>query len=238
MVRAAALALITLAALDAADYKDVNKIVALSQTGAVTIDTHKGSIHVTTWDRPEVEIKARIEAEPGTTMDRRRFDATEVRIDASPDAVHSRTQYAYWCCYSDGGNNPEVRYTTQMPRAARLTIHDHRSETDIADLRGALDVDTHRGTVRVHRLAGPLQLSTHRGDVTVDFASFTGDNVIDTYRGSVELSLPRDSKFDVRADLGRHATVDTDFTMHGSVNGGGPTLDLETYRGSIRLRAR
>lgn len=251
MVRAAAFALITLAALQAADSKDVNKTVALSSNGAVTIETHKGSIHVTTWDRPEVDIKARIEAEPGTTMDRRRFDATEVRIDASADAVHIRTQYPDWCCNSDDdGNNPEVRYTIQMPRTGRLTIHDHRSETDIADLRGALDIDTHRGTVRVHRLGGPLQLSTHRGDVTVEFASFTGNSVIDTYRGSIELSLPRDSKFDVRADLGRHGTVDTDFTMmtrstdrrgetmHGSVNGGGPTLELKTYRGDIRLHGR
>src|SRR5437016_2813377 len=144
MLRAAAFALITLTALEAADSKDVNKTVPLSQTGAVTIETHKGSVHVTTWDRPEVDIKARIEAESGTTMDRRRFDATDVRIDASSDAVHIRTQYPDWCCnFNDEGNNPEVRYTIQMPRTARLTIHDHRSETDVADLRAPLDITTH-----------------------------------------------------------------------------------------------
>jgi Putative adhesin len=251
MVRAATLTLLTLAALQAADSKDVNKTVALTPNGAVTIETHKGSIHVTTWDRPEVDIKARIEAESGTTMDRRRFDATEVRIDATSDSVHIRTQYPDWCCNSDDeGNNPEVRYTIQMPRTGRLTIHDHRSETDVADLSGALDITTHRGTVRVHRLAGPLQLTTHRGEVNIEFASFTANSVIDTYRGSVELSMPRNSRFDLQADLGRHATVDTDFTMmtrsadrrgetmHGSVNGGGPTLDVKTYRGDIRLRSR
>jgi hypothetical protein len=67
-----------------------------------------------------------------------------------------------------------VRYTIRMPRAGRLTIRDHRSETKIADLGGALDIDTHRGTVRVERLGGPLQLTTHRGDIAIGFASFSG----------------------------------------------------------------
>jgi|ERR1051326_980819 hypothetical protein len=250
MARGIVFAFITLAAVQAAEYRDVNRTVPLSPTGMVTIDTHKGSVHVTTWDRPEVDIKARIEEEPGAPMDRRRFDATEVRIDASADAVHIRTHYPDWCCNLTDGNNPEVRYTIQMPRMGRLTVHDHRSETEVTDLGGALDIETHRGTVRVHRLGGPLQLSTHRGDATVDFTAFTGNSIIDTYRGSVELSLPRDSRFDMRADLGRHAIVDTDFammartvgrrseSMHGSVNGGGPTLELKTYRGNIRLHGR
>ena len=109
---------------------------------------------------------------------------------------------------------------------------------------------TNELTVHVQRLAGPLNLTTHRGEVTVDFASFTGNSVIDTHRGSIELTLPRDSRFDLRTDLGRHASVQTDFSMltrsasghgesmHGSVNGGGPTLDVKTYRGDIRLHSR
>src|SRR5208283_3523242 len=80
-------ALASIAVLTAADYKDVNRTVSLTPSGSVTIETHKGSIRVTTWDRAEVEIKARIESEPGTTMDRRRFEGTEVRIVSSPDAV-------------------------------------------------------------------------------------------------------------------------------------------------------
>lgn len=251
MLRAAIFALSAVAALNAADFKDVNKTVPLSATGAVTIDNHKGSIHVTTWDRPEVEIKARIEAEPDSAMDRKRFDQTEVLIDSSADSVHIRTLYPDFnsCCFNDNGNNPQVRYTIQMPRNGRLTIHDHRSETEISDLRGALQMDTHRGSVNVHRLAGPIDLTTHRGEISVEFAALTGNSSIETYRGTVELSLPRDSKFDVQADTGKHATVETDFTMmtrsagrrgemHGSVNGGGPALRLKTDRGSVTLHAR
>jgi hypothetical protein len=231
MMRAVVFTLTAVAALNGADYKDVNKTVPLNPNGAVTVENHKGSIQISTWDRAEVDIKARIESEPGTPMDRRRFDATEVVIDSSADAVRIRTQYPDWCCFNDDGNNPEVRYTIRMPRTVQLTIHDHRSQTEITGLAGVLHVDTHRGTVRVH------------------FAAFTGNSSVETHRGSVELSLPRNSRFDVQTDMGRHATLDTDFammtrsadrrneTMHGAVNGGGPVLSLTTPRGNIRIHA-
>ena len=248
-MRFAALALIASATLHAADYKDVNKTVALNPTGSVTVETHKGSIHASTWDRPEVDVKARIEAEDAYPMDRRQFEGTEVLIDSSPDSVRIRTKYPdSWCC-SDGGNNPAVRYTIQLPRTARLTIRDHRSDTVIADLQGALDITTHRGTVQAHRLSGPVQLNTHRGEVKIDFAAFTGNSSIETHRGSIELELPRNSKFDIQTDAGRHSSVESDFTMmmrsaghrgeslHGAVNGGGPSLRLNTFRGHIRIRA-
>lgn len=141
ILRASALTLAAIAGLTAADYKDVNRTVALNPTGAVTIATHKGSINVTTWDRPEADIKARIEAEPGESIDRRGFDGTDVVIESAPDAVRIRTQYPEFtlCCSLDNGNNPEVKYTIQMPRTGRLTIHDHRSQTEITDLSVALD---------------------------------------------------------------------------------------------------
>lgn len=250
-LRAAVAALLAVWTLEAADFKDVNKTVPLHPNGSVTLENHKGSIHVTTWDRPEVEIQARIQAEEGNSMDRRRFDGAEVLIDSSMDAVRIQTRYPdiNSCCGSDDGNNPEVRYTIRMPRTGRLTIRDHRSGTQVADLGGALDIDTHRGTVKVERLSGPLQLTTYRGEATVGFASFTGNSKIDTHRGTIELSLPKGSRFNVETDLGKHATVDSDFqmamrsksrqgeSMQGSVNGGGPTLDIKTFRGNIRLHS-
>src|SRR5947208_3394884 len=145
MVRLCALGLVLSAIATAADYKDVNRTVSLNPTGSVTIENHKGSIHVTTWDRPEIEVKARIEAETGTPMDRRLFDGTDVLIDGSGGSVSIRTRYPSnnrWCCSDDNGSNPQVRYTIQMPRTARLTIRDHRSDSEVEDLDGALNITT------------------------------------------------------------------------------------------------
>jgi hypothetical protein len=227
----------------------VNKTVPLNPSGTLTIENHKGAIRVSTWDRPDVEISARIEAEPGERMNQRSFELTEILIDSSADAVRVRTKYPDFgsCCWD--GNNPEVRYNVRMPHTARLIIRDHRSETDVAGLGGALDIDTHRGTVHVKGLAGPLQLTTHRGEAHVEFSSFSGDSAVETHRGSVELSLPRNSKFEFEADTDRRASVSSDFAMavdhvdrrkagtRGAVNGGGPRLRIRSHRGDIRVRA-
>jgi hypothetical protein len=247
----AAVVLALSTAVFGADYKDVNKTVALNGNGSLEIETHKGSIRVSTWDRAEVDIQARIEMEPGSSMDRRRFDATEVRIDSSSDSVHIKTYYpdSSWCC-DDDGNDPEVRYTIRMPKTARLTIRDHRSDTEVVGLQGALDLTTHRGTAHVHGLGGALHVETHRGDIQVDFSSFTANSSITTYRGTIDLSMPKSSRFDLQADLGRHGGIDTDFAVmmntighsggskHGTVNGGGPSLHIKAERGEIRLHGK
>jgi DUF4097 and DUF4098 domain-containing protein YvlB len=252
-MRRAAILLLTLSATGyAADYKDVNKTVPLSANGSVEIETQKGSIRVSTWDRHEVEIQARIEAEPGTVMNRRLFDTTDVKIDSTEGSVRIKTNYFdfNWCCSSDTGSYPDVRYTIKLPKTAALTVHDHRSDTEISGLQGALNLSTHRGTARVHALSGALHLDTHRGDIHVEFASFTANSSITTHRGTIDLSMPKTSRFGLETRLGRHGSIDTDFTVmthtigrrgesiQGAVNGGGPTLRIETERGEVRLHGR
>jgi hypothetical protein len=67
--------------------------------------------------------------------------------------------------------------------------------------------------------------------------------------------MPKSSRLDLEANLGRHGSIDTDFTVmthsvmthagsrhgegiHGTVNGGGTALRIESERGEIRLLAR
>jgi hypothetical protein len=252
MTRVSILGLALSAAIFGADSKDVNRTVALRANGLVEIETHKGSIRVSVWDRQEVAIQARIEAEPGTEMDRRRFDGTEVRIDSSAESVRIQTYYPdfNWCCSFDNGTNPEVRYTIKMPKAARLVIRDHRSDTEVTGLQGALDLTTHRGSAHIRGLGGALHLDTYRGDAQVEFSTFTGDSSVKTYRGSVELTMPKNSRFDLHTNSGRRGSIYTDFSVithavnrrgesaHGAVNGGGPALRLEAERGEVRVHAR
>src|SRR5947207_2846247 len=138
-MRTVALALILSSTILAADSRDVNKTVPLNPTGSVTIENHKGSIRVSTWDRPEVDIQARIQFEAGAKFDRRRLDDTQILIDSSANSASVRTRYPDWqCCNWDGETNPVVRYTIRVPRTARLAIRDHRSDTEVSDLAGAL----------------------------------------------------------------------------------------------------
>lgn len=232
----------------ASDVKEIQKTVPLAANGRVSVDTYKGAIRVSTWDKAEVEIKARIEPGGSEPSDRRAVEDTNVRIDAFGDSVRIKSDYPDRWFHLGNVTLPYVRYDIRMPRAARLSIKDYKSETEVSDLAGDLDIDTYKGEVRASHLAGGFDYRSHKGVARVGFAAF-GRTFIDTYRGDVELRMPKNSAFDLRTDLGRHASLDSDFPLvirstaarersfQGPVNGGGPGLRIKSYRGSFRLRA-
>jgi hypothetical protein len=214
----------------------------------VVIDTHKGSIRVSTWDRAEVDVTVRIEEDPGFLP--QPVNSAELRIHTSPREVRLESYY-FAPFFVFPGSSPFFHYTVRMPRTARLRIRDHKSETEIEGLAGDLDVDTHKGTVRVRDLSGALTLSTHKGDAHVGFASFNSRSRVTTHKGHIELDLPRQAAFDLQTDLDRKVDLDSDFTQYvrtrsrrssryigGPVNGGGPVLALRSHKGTFRLRQR
>lgn len=232
----------------AADTKNVAKTLPLNPDGRVTLEAHNGSIQVRTWDRAEIEIHARIEAAGSSAGDIRRFDETSVEIGGSPDAVRIKSKLPENCCSFWSGSNPQIHFTVTAPRAARWTIRNHNAKTNMRDITAALDIQTHNGDVRVVNLSGPLSLTMHNGSANVEFASFEAPSRIAMHNGSVELALPRDSRFELRSSTHR-GHVESDFPLlarargrngyvEGSVNGGGPALRLNAHNGRFRLRSK
>ena len=241
--------LLSTALAAAAQYKDVNRTVPLDGNGELVIDTHKGRIEVKTWDRAEVDIQARIEADSWTGSDEL-VNKTNVGIYVSAGSVRVKTEYpdqrsvhVLWF----GGSMPEVNYRVTMPRSAALRIKDHRSEVIVRDLNGSFDLNKHRGDVRLERLAGPVNIKMHRGEVWAGLTNVTGSNRIETHRAQVHLEVPGSSRFNLDAELGRHANIRSDFTLPKEdrrrsrdirvpVNGGGARLKIKSDRGDFVLR--
>jgi hypothetical protein len=231
--------------ISAADVKEFHKTLPLDPAGRFSLDTYKGSIRITAWDQPRAEIDARIVADPfgwfaGSVND------VEIRVDSSPGDVRVKTEYHQHSPIE--GNMPNVEYTIHLPRRVALSVKDYKSDSDVAGVEGAVDFETYKGAVRLNGLCGALHLNTYKGDVHATFASFTAASRIDTYKGEIDLSLPRSSAFNLSSKLERRATLDTDFpqtvrsTSHqrgynGSVNGGGPELRVSSFKGGIRLRS-
>ncbi len=234
------------ALLSAASTKEFSRTAPLDPGGRLSIDTYKGSIHITAWDRKEVEIKARIEEDPGWMS--MPVEDVEIRVDASASSIRVKSDYhSHRGMFSIQGSLPSVHYTIHMPRQAALSVKDHRSDSDVTGVEGEIEFETYRGTARLNGLRAGLQLNTYRGDVRATFAAFTKRTQIDTYRGHVDVILPQGSGFNLDGDLARHANLDCDFPRtvrtsdrqrdwHSTVNGGGPALKVKSYRGTIRLR--
>lgn len=232
------------------DIKEVRKTVPLDRDGRVAINTYKGSVSVRSWDNPQVEIYARVEPDGSGSRWKEKIEDTEIRIDVSAGSVRIESDYEkvkrrssrFWDLFD--GTLPLVHYTVKMPRSARLSIKDYKSKTAVADLRSEVEIDTYKGTVALWGLDGALSLKTYKGDARVQFVNLAGRSRFDTYKGEIEISLPKDKGFDLETDVGRRGSLDSDFQVsipagkgfRGSVNGGGPAIHLKTYKGKLRLR--
>ena len=234
--------------------KEVRKTVDLNPDGQVVIDTYKGSITVKAWDSSRVEIYARVEPDGAGRAWKEKIEATEIRIDDSPDSVRIKTEYEKvkwlsrrsWNLFDwNDGTLPLVHYTIQMPRTARLRIKDYKSKTDIGSLRSEVDVDTYKGEVVISGLDGSLSLNTYKGEARVRFANLARRSRFETYKGEIEIVLPRDKGFDLETEIGRHGRLDSSFEVGlkspgkgfgSSVSGGGPVVYMKTYKGTYRLR--
>ena len=234
--------------------REFHRTLPLAADGRLSISTYKGSITVTPWDRAEAEIAARVEAD-GTDSDAdEKVAQTEVRIDGGGGSVRIKSDYdkvrerGFLGIFSfSHGSLPFVHYTIHMPATARLDIDDYKSTTKVTGLRADLKLHTYKGEVVVDGLDGAADVDTYKGDVRISFNRYSHASRFETYKGSFEVRLPRDSRFELDADGGRRGEVDTDFAvavrtgrhgMHsrGSVNGGGPSLRFESSRGTLRLR--
>jgi hypothetical protein len=249
-----AAALIAAAVAAASPSREVHKTVPLSPTGHLEISTFKGSVTVTTWDRAEADIHARIEPDGWDSDMQHKIEKTEIRIDSSGGGNSVRVESDYdhvhhLFSFFESNTLPFVHYTIKMPATARLEIEDHKSDTRVSGLKADLKIRTHKGTVKVDGLDGGAEVNTHKGDIEVAFARFSRPSRFKTYKGTVAVRLPKDSKFDLDVDTGRRGDVESDFTvasyrksrrsgesLRGPVNGGGPELSFESRSGVLKLR--
>jgi hypothetical protein len=243
----------------AQESREVRKSGEFGQNGRLSIDTYKGSIRVITWAKQEIEIVARIEADGWDSRSREKVEDTEIRIDLSSHSAYIKTKYDRvrdrhrgFLGIFDGDNSdnlPLVHYTVKVPKSTNLDIKDYKSRTEVNDLESEVNIETYKGEVEVGRLAGSLALNTYKGEAKVGFARLTGRSRFETYKGSIDITLPRGKGFELDANIGRHASFDSDFPLgekrrqdrrrdsdvRSTVNGGGPLVLLKTDRGTIRL---
>ena len=243
--------LLALPSAAAAPEKTVARTLPLAPGGVVSVDTYKGSIRVRTWDRAEVAVSAVVVPDEPCDDDAEKVEKTDVVIEAGRTGVSVRTDYDRlpgsglfsWHCSS----RPLVHYELSVPRSAGLRINDYKSDTDVKDLDGDIELETYKGSVDLTGVAGRLELETYKGDVRVETA-LKKDVTVETYKGEVTFTVPKTAGFDLDARLGRKGHLESDLALprgsrdneelQAKVAGGGALLRLKTYKGEFRIRTR
>lgn len=253
-----ALLALPLAASPDATSKAVSKTLALGAGERVKVDTYKGSVKVSVWDRAEVAVDAKVVADPecGSASQQARWvDQTNVTIEKTSVGVSIVSDYdkldeaTSW--FSGCTARPFVHYVIQMPRTAALRIKDYKSDLSVTGLAAGLHVETYKGRLDVQGLDGSFHVETYKGQVKANLVRVAADVRAETYKGSIVLNFPGSSAFHLSADAGRRGDFSSDFpataassrshsrsSLHvqGDVNGGGPQVTLKTEKGSLEVR--
>ncbi len=250
--------------------KEFSETVPFQPGQTLSLDTFKGSIHVSPWERSELSVFARITPPDDEDADyaQRAVRATNVEVRPRGSGVSIRSDYddvpAKGSWYSESKNLPFVHYEIRVPRETDLRVDDHKSDIEVYELSGRLEIQTHKGTVLASGLEGDLRLETHKGkaelkalrgrldiethkgDVVAEALEISGDSRLNTHKGQIELSIPANQGLHVVGDTGRGSFV-SDFQtqsrsaresgkLDAAVNQGGPRLKITTHKGDIRLK--
>jgi hypothetical protein len=258
-------ALLSLSACDFDDFHDGNSRYTsdfhhsypLAANGRLSVETFNGSIEVTGWDEPNIDIS-------GTKYARTQqaADDLQVSIDHTPSAVTIRVVRP-----SERRLNQGARLVIKVPRTAILErLASSNGGIRTIDGVGPARFRTSNGSIRVNGLKGTLEAQTSNGGINAELTAADGPVRLDTSNGSIELRLPSKFDDDVRAhtsnggitlrvpgDLNARlaartsngrVTSDVEVRTSGEISktrlegilgAGGPLLDLSTSNGGIRI---
>jgi hypothetical protein len=215
------------------------KTVELQQSGTLRIEGNKGSMQISSWDRPEVEIRARIELPDDVSAEyaQQVVDATEIEVitgngsvsvRSNYDGVPSRTGIGRW----GDKTVPAVHYEIRAPRRINLSVNSDRGPATIRGFEGSLDIVVDRGELDLQDASGDVRLNIDRGehsrltdvggslvieadrtDLRIEAAALERDSRIEIDRGDVDLRIGADQRLTVRTDVSRRGNFTSDLPI-------------------------
>jgi hypothetical protein len=222
----------------AAQSRMFDRIVDLPPGGTLRLDSSRGSVKLTAWDRSQVEIHARIELDDSWDAGyaKRAVDATTIAVGAYSNEVTVRGDYSnipnYLWFFGELRSRPAIHYEIRAPRRVALRLNvdrsnslisgfegdmvleSDRSRIDAADLTGAMRVSIDRGGDSSFRnIRGSLTVAADRTNLRIDLARLEASSRIEIDRGDVDMSFARSQGFDLDTSLTRRTRIDTDFPI-------------------------
>jgi hypothetical protein len=227
--------------------EEFHQTYALTPDGRIELDNINGPVHISSWDQNQVKVDAVKYADT-----KERLDEAKIEIDARNDSISIRTKYPdhnqSWNWGSH--NNPaSVEYTLTVPRTARLDeIKLINGSLDVTGMSGEVNASCINGQLEAHDLSGRARLSTINGRLDARFGQLASNSVeLNSVNGSVELTIPSDSKAELEADT-VSGGINNDFGLHvnhhnfvghdlrGELGSGGAHISLKNVNGRIEIR--
>jgi hypothetical protein len=223
----------------AAQDRQFSRTVDLQPSGSLRVEGDKGSIRISSWEQPRVEIRARIELPDDESADYAQavVDATEIEVTANSGSVSVRSNYENVPARTGIGRwgdktVPAVHYEIRAPRRIDLRVDSDRGPATIRGFEGTLDIVIDRGELDLQDASGDLHLNIDRGersrltnvrgsltieadrtDLRIETAAVERDSRIEIDRGDVDFRIAADQRLTVRTDLSRRGRFRSDLPI-------------------------
>jgi hypothetical protein len=217
----------------------------LPASGRLEITNMNGTITATAADGAAVEVRAERIAKASSDEAAQEFlKKIEIVETATADHVRIETR-APKGSFGRGGH--EVRYFVKVPRGLMVNFETVNGGVRLENIEGQVVASTTNGGVRGSGLKGAVKASTTNGGVDIEMAAVIASVELETTNGGIRLRLPRDAKATIDAHCvnggislqdgwtGMEQTEKSRREFRGTLNGGGPTVSVETVNGGIRI---
>lgn len=183
-----------------------------------------GTVHVGTWDRAEVRVRA----------DHGRRD--RIRIEVHGGVIRVQAD-------SRRGEPDDIDYDVTVPRAMAMDVGGNDTDIIVESVGGDLRVESVEGDVTVRRAGAAVLVNSAEGDIQVDGGRGTirvsgiegdvgisrarGEITVETVEGDVTLDDVESGNVDI-------STVEGDIIYRGTVRDNG-SYRLTTHEGDVTL---
>lgn len=222
----------------------------LSAGGTLDIRGINGSIEVKPSAGNQVSISAVKRSKNNTEADVEiRMEQETQRIVAC--VIYRRKDGSFPSSCREGSSEKskknidvEVDFTVRMPAAANLKASTVNGGVDIAGMQSGVVATTVNGSVKVET-TGHARASTVNGAVLAKVGKIDQDTKFSTVNGRVVVAVGSGLNADVSMST-VNGSLETDFPitiqgrmgkrkLQGKIGSGGPTLELSTVNGGIRI---
>jgi DUF4097 and DUF4098 domain-containing protein YvlB len=204
------------------DYQSrLDTTFAFDRRGTVTLSIGSGEIIVRSWDRPQIQIRARSER-------------STVRMDATPTRVSldlSRPR---------GG---DTRFEVTVPSGARISARATNGDISVNGAKGGVEARTQSGDVNVEDVGDMIDLGSLSGDISargltgsVEVNAISGDVVLSDVKGDVEATSVSGG-IELRNVIARYVrarSTSGDISYDGVIDSTG-RYELGSHSGSVDL---
>jgi hypothetical protein len=195
-------------------------------------------------ERPAPPGLRRLTQLPGFTIDE---DRNEIKIEANS--------------FRQNNGSLELR----VPLRTNLELGSiNGSAITVEDVEGEIEIDSLNGSVALTNVAGAVVVNSQNGGIKATLSRVMADKAMafTSFNGTVDVTLPSSLKatLKMRSDNGDVFTdfdvqlqqtpsvsrgnrsnrggtrIEVNRAIYGSVNGGGPEIELRTFNGTIYLR--